>query len=390
MQDYYKTLGVEKTANDAQIRSAFRKLSLEYHPDKNPNGTEIFQKINEAYENLSDPDKRKEYDMKCEYENNGGGVNMFPFGFRTSNENMDMGGIPEHIINMMTGEIFNHMSQQHEEIDIIHLALPIALQDIYGGKKFVIYERLSLVNSTGLIVKNWANYMCVCDLCKGTGITYQTTQKSFFIQRSSHPCNKCHKGWSVATGYKLEMRKCKMEYDVVTGTLNNSVKIIEGEGNITKYNGKFIRGNVAIIIKYDIAATNAQLLASAQSHNIKYIPELNDVDDNGDMHYMYSITALELIIGTEFNLILPTGRIMLIKIPNVNLSDIKTIKNHGLPQLLFESSNESENKNIIIHFIIRDHNYNCTSETKKYLLEQFSSQIPQTHSDGVILVKFER
>jgi DnaJ-class molecular chaperone len=181
-----------------------------------------------------------------------------------------------------------------------------------------------------------------------------------------------------------------MEYEVVMGTLNNSVKIIENEGNITKFNGKFIRGNVAIIIKYDISTTNTQLLDIAKTHNIKYISELNDIDDNGDIHYTYGITALELIIGIEFNLILPNGRIMLIKIPHVNLSEIKTIKNHGLPQLLFEHSSEVENKNIIINFKIKDQNYNCNGETKKYLLEQFSSQLPHTYSDNIILVKFER
>src|ERR1700752_2328944 len=63
--DYYKVLGVNKNATADEIKSAYRKLARQYHPDLNPNDTEAnkkFQQINEANEVLSDPDKRKKYD----------------------------------------------------------------------------------------------------------------------------------------------------------------------------------------------------------------------------------------------------------------------------------------------------------------------------------------
>src|ERR1700737_1536398 len=64
--DYYKTLGVDKTATQDQIRSAYRKLARKYHPDLNPNDKDAnkkFQQINEANEVLSDSEKRKKYDQ---------------------------------------------------------------------------------------------------------------------------------------------------------------------------------------------------------------------------------------------------------------------------------------------------------------------------------------
>ena len=91
-KDYYKILGVAKTATDDDLKKAYRKLALKYHPDKNkaPGAEERFKEIAEAYEILSDKKKRQIYDQYGEEGLSGGGAGgPGPAGFRTS------GGGPE-------------------------------------------------------------------------------------------------------------------------------------------------------------------------------------------------------------------------------------------------------------------------------------------------------
>ena len=63
MKDYYQILGVDKKADQNEIKKAYRKLAIKYHPDKNPDGEERFKEIAEAYEVLSNETKRQQYDM---------------------------------------------------------------------------------------------------------------------------------------------------------------------------------------------------------------------------------------------------------------------------------------------------------------------------------------
>lgn len=97
--DYYKVLGVDKNASQDEIKKAFRKLSLKNHPDKGGDAKK-FKEINEAYQNIGDPDKRKQYDMKGQMPSG------FPFtgGFGGGGQpDMNGMGIPPEILKAMFG-----------------------------------------------------------------------------------------------------------------------------------------------------------------------------------------------------------------------------------------------------------------------------------------------
>lgn len=106
MTDFYKTLGVDSHASEQDIKKAYRKLSMEMHPDRNPNpeAHEKFKQINEAYETLSDGDRRKQYDFQQQFGGIGGGGiggggngGGFPFpGGPFSGFPFPMGGIRVH------------------------------------------------------------------------------------------------------------------------------------------------------------------------------------------------------------------------------------------------------------------------------------------------------
>lgn len=145
--DYYKTLGIAKTASADEIKKAFRKLAVKYHPDKNtdnPSAEKKFKEINEAYETLKDPEKRKKYDQfgkdYQKYEGAGGGA--YDFGgnagggyarYETNFEDaFGQGGFSSFFEQMFGGKGGGFGSADSAGRDL-ETELTITLQEAYFG-----------------------------------------------------------------------------------------------------------------------------------------------------------------------------------------------------------------------------------------------------------------
>ena len=140
MQDYYSTLGVGENASDDEIKSAFRKLAMKYHPDRNPgdaSAEEQFKKINEAYSTLSDRQKRAEYDNIKRY----GGAQQFGHGgAQHFHFNFDhMGSIDDVIQQFFAQNGFGHpFAQQQRKNRDLQFGVEITLEDAFIGKDLPI------------------------------------------------------------------------------------------------------------------------------------------------------------------------------------------------------------------------------------------------------------
>ena len=163
--DYYQNLGISKDASPDDIKKAYRKLALKYHPDKNDGNKERFQQIQEAYETLSNPQKKHEYD---EPQNN------FPFNF--------------HFNGFFTNNRQRSKRQNHQ------YDVQISLRDVF----YSIVKKIKVTRE-----KYCQTCSNICSHCQGSGRVSQRIQVGPLIQIIEHPCQHCH-----STGIKKSESFC--------------------------------------------------------------------------------------------------------------------------------------------------------------------------------------
>ncbi len=202
--DFYETLGVSKTADEKELKSAFRKLAMKYHPDKNPgdsNSEHKFKEVNEAYETLKDPQKRAAYDRfgHAAFEHggmgNGGGFGGGAGGFSDIFE--DIFG------EMMGGGRGRRSSGGRERGADLRYNMEISLEEAFTGKTAQIRVPTSITcdGCTGTGAKPGTK-PTTCATCQGSG-RVRAAQGFFSIERTcptchgrgqtiTDPCTKCH------------------------------------------------------------------------------------------------------------------------------------------------------------------------------------------------------
>ena len=164
MKDYYNILGLNENASETEIKKAYRELSKQYHPDVNPDGGEKFKEIAEAYDVLTNPDKKSRW----ESEKNGFGgfgnfdefFNMFNFGNQSRRPT-----VPEKIIEVSIG----------------------ALKSYSGGEIKITYSRN--IECGGC--KGSGGDKRICATCQGNGFVVQTISGGFFQQQFRSTCPSC-------------------------------------------------------------------------------------------------------------------------------------------------------------------------------------------------------
>jgi DnaJ-class molecular chaperone len=208
-RDYYKTLGVDRKASEAQIKSAYRKLARKYHPDVNPNNKDAerqFKEINEAYQVLSDPKKRKKYDeLGADWERGATEDEVFRRYAQAGGPEFGStaGGFSD-FFERFFGNLGGGGSQGFQHFDFgderaggertrgrdLESEVKISVRDAVHGAR----RRLELTSEDQ------------CDVCGGTGMTArQETRGRTRIIRSAEPCAKCGGSGSVRAHRTLEV-----------------------------------------------------------------------------------------------------------------------------------------------------------------------------------------
>lgn len=192
-RDYYEVLGVERNASDAEIKSAYRKLALQFHPDRNPENheeaTERFKEITEAYSVLADGQKRAAYDRFGHAGVSGAGGGQPDFSSTIFADFGDIFGSFGDLFGM--GDVFGHSrSRRHgaERGTDLRYDLPISFEEAASGleTKIKIPRMESCVECSGRGAKR-GTHPVTCSSCGGAG--YIRRQQGFFTL--SQECPRC-------------------------------------------------------------------------------------------------------------------------------------------------------------------------------------------------------
>ena len=307
-KDYYKILELDKSASQEDVKKAYKKMALKYHPDRNAGNQESeskFKEINEANSILSDTDKRQQYDRfgsDGPQQQQGGGFSGFG-GF-----NME-----DLFSNFGFGSSRTKSKTRGSDIRV---SVKVSLVDVLNGvhKKLKIKRKVVCVDCNGQGGHNSSN----CVVCNGQGKIVQQQRTPMGIMQSVSDCHSCS-----GTG-KIIVDKCKVCYghglvdrddiidiDIPKGVQEGMTLEMKDMGNSSK-DGFY--GGLLIQISEDSNKVFER--------------------DNRDVSYFLNVSALDLILGKSFTIRDIENKDVIINInPGTDAETVMKFKGKGLPDV---------------------------------------------------------
>ena len=262
-RDYYEVLGIDKNASEDEIKKAYRKLAIKYHPDRNPDSKEAeekFKEAAEAYDVLHDPQKRQQYDQFGFNAPGAGGFGGFG----------ETGGFSMDDIFSMFGDVFgghggfggfsgfggegSRQRPQYRGSDL-RLKVKLSLQEIATGvtKKFKVKKDVTCSHCHGSGAESGSKSE-TCPTCHGSGVVVKTVRTMLGMMQTQTECPTCH---GEGTVIKDKCHQCHgtgvvkgeeiVEIKIPAGVAEGMVVNVPGKGNAGQRNG--INGNIQVYIE---------------------------------------------------------------------------------------------------------------------------------------------
>lgn len=323
-KDYYEVLGVAKDASTDVLKKAYRQLALQHHPDRNPGSKEAeekFKEITEAYEVLSDPEKRKIYDQ---YGHAGFGPQGFDWKQDFSRVQMDFSDIFGDIFENFFSD-FGRAGQggrasasgRHTRGSDLEYRMSVSLKEAAAGTEKHInisrYDECPACKGTGS--KTGKSEKAVCPACKGRGQVVRN--QGFFTMAQtcpsckgegriiSDPCPNCRGTGRVRTNMH------RIAVKVPAGIEHGSSLRLKGQGDAGVYAGT--RGDLYITIFVE---------------EDKFFERRN-----ADILCEVPVTSTQAILGDEIDVPTLTGKVKMRIPPGTQTGSILRLRNQGMPRI---------------------------------------------------------
>lgn len=322
-KDYYEVLGVDRDASEADIKKAYRKKAMQYHPDQNsgdPESEKKFKEAAEAFEVLKDPDKRARYDRFGHSGLDGGGFQEPNF------EDVSFDDIFSRFEDIFGGDIFGGGRQRGRGRteagrpgDDMKLRLSLTLEEIaFGAEKTLKVKKFVTCDSCNGTGAETSSDFMTCDTCDGVGEVRQVSRTMFGQFVNVQPCPTC---MGEGRTIKNKCSKCRGE-GRVKGEENVKIQVPAG---VKKGNYITLRGQ-----------GNAGLRGGSPGNLIVLIEEKEHEQferEGDDIYYNLVVSIPDAVLGTTVEVPTLKGKAKLKIDPGTQSGKLLRMKEKGIRNL---------------------------------------------------------